>query len=132
MLSIFSPACWLFIFSGKISIQEVLCPSFFFFFFFWQHLQHMEAPGQGSNPSHRCHLCHSCSNAGSLTPCARPGIEPVPPQQPELPETMPDLKPATSQQELPLRSFLTRLLVAELLGILYIIWILTFYEVYIL
>ena len=36
----------------------------------------MEFPGQGSDPSRSCYLSHSCGNAGSLTYCARLGIEP--------------------------------------------------------
>ena len=57
--------------------------SFFFFFFFpifgytcgiWKFL------GQGSNQSCICDPCHSCSNT-SLTLCARPGIESMPPQR---------------------------------------------------
>ena len=38
---------------------------------------HMEFLDQGSDPSHSCDLSHSCSNAGSLTHCARPGLEPA-------------------------------------------------------
>ena len=34
-------------------------------------------PGPGIRLSYSCDLCCSCSNAGSLTHCARPGIEPV-------------------------------------------------------
>ena len=37
----------------------------------------MQFLDQGSDASHRCDLYHhSCDNAGSLTHCARPGIEP--------------------------------------------------------
>ena len=50
--------------------------SFFFFFFFLAAPWHMEFLGQGSDLSHSCDLSCSCSNAGSLTHCARPGIEP--------------------------------------------------------
>lgn len=38
-------------------------------------------PGQGSNSNSICDLYHSCGNAGALTPFARLGIEPVPPQR---------------------------------------------------
>ena len=47
----------------------------FLFFSFLAPLQQMEFPGQESKPSCSCNLCHSCSNAGSLTHCARPGID---------------------------------------------------------
>ena len=40
-------------------------------------LWHMEFLGQGSDPSHSCDLCDICGNTGSLTHCARLGIEPV-------------------------------------------------------
>ena len=37
----------------------------------------MELPGQGSDLSHSLELSHSCGNTGSLTRCARPGVEPM-------------------------------------------------------
>ena len=37
--------------------------------------------GQRLNLSHICDLCHSCGHAGSLTHCARPGIELAIPQK---------------------------------------------------
>lgn len=39
--------------------------------------QHREFPGQGSDPIVSLGPSHSCINAGSLTYCARPGIEPT-------------------------------------------------------
>ena len=66
--------------------QSCVCVSFSLCFFPLQiciyicilaSLQHMEFPGQGSYPSCTCDLHHSCGNAGSLTHCARPGIDPV-------------------------------------------------------
>ena len=54
-------------------------PSFFFFF---SHLTAFGVPGPGIRSKHSCNLnhsccdlCHSCSNPGSLTDCARLGIE---------------------------------------------------------
>ena len=38
---------------------------------------YMELPSQGSDPIHSHKLSRSCSNAGSLTHCARRGIEPA-------------------------------------------------------
>ena len=38
---------------------------------------HMKFLGQGSDPSHSDNLSCSCCNTGSLTPCARLGIEPA-------------------------------------------------------
>ena len=56
----------------------------FFFFFFYGHTHSIwKFLDQGLNPSHSCDLCHSCSNAGSLTHCARPGVEPALPQRQE-------------------------------------------------
>ena len=52
---------------------KVICVGFYFFFL--AALQHIEFLGQGSYLSHSYNLCCSCSNVGSLTPCARPGIE---------------------------------------------------------
>ena len=49
----------------------------FSFFFSGPHLQHMEFLGQGSDPSQTCDPHCSCFNTGSLTHCARLGIEPV-------------------------------------------------------
>ena len=51
--------------------------SFLFFFPFFGCHGHMGFQGQESDPSPGCDLCHSCGNAGSLTHCARPGIEPA-------------------------------------------------------
>ena len=51
------------------------------FFFFGCISGKWKFQGQGSNQSCNCNLRSSCSNAGSLTHCARPGIEPKPPQQ---------------------------------------------------
>ena len=51
--------------------------------FCWVGGQHMEFLGQGSDPCHTCDQCCNCScscscgNSGSLTHCARLGIEPV-------------------------------------------------------
>ena len=39
--------------------------------------RYLEFPGQGSDQSRSCNLCYSCNNTGSLTHCARLGIEPV-------------------------------------------------------
>ena len=40
----------------------------------------MEFPGQGSGHlSHCCDLHSTCGNTGSLTLCARPGLEPASP-----------------------------------------------------
>ena len=52
-----------------------------FFFFLWSFLLlaapwHMEFPDQGLNPSPSWNLPQLC-NVGSLTHCARPGIEPT-------------------------------------------------------
>ena len=55
-----------------------LCKSFFLFLSFLPPCsQHIEFLGQGLNLSHSCDLHHSCSNTGSLTHCARLGMEPV-------------------------------------------------------
>lgn len=40
--------------------------------------------GHGLNPNFNCNLCHSCSKTGSLTLCTKPGMEPMPQQQPKL------------------------------------------------
>ena len=55
-------------------------------FFFFNGLTHgiWKFPGQKVNPSHSCDLYHSCNNTRSLTYCTRLGIEPTPPQHPEL------------------------------------------------
>ena len=45
-----------------------------FFFLFWLPLGVWHSWGQGSEPSWSCNLCCSCVNAGSLTHCARPGM----------------------------------------------------------
>ena len=45
----------------------------FFFSFLALHVI-QKFLGQGLNPSHSCNLCHRCSNAGSLTYCARLGL----------------------------------------------------------
>ena len=56
-----------------------------FLFFFWPHTCCMwKFLCQGSNLSHSYDLHHSCDNAGSLTPCTRPGIKPMPQQWPKL------------------------------------------------
>ena len=52
-----------------------------FFFLFRLHLRHMEVPRPGIKSEPQLYLCHSCHNARSLTHCARPGIEPMPPQR---------------------------------------------------
>ena len=60
----------------SITNKLLKIPLFPFLFIFglpW----HMEFPGQGSDPSCSCNLSHSYSNAGSLTHCARLGIESV-------------------------------------------------------
>ena len=44
-----------------------------FYFIFWL----LEFLGQGSDPSPRGNLRRSCGNAGSLTLCAKLGVEPV-------------------------------------------------------
>ena len=80
---------------SKTTIHEHKRPAFSFavidflllhtsniFFFFFGHLHGIcTLPGQGLNSSWRCDLRHSCSNAGSLTHCARPGMEPGPQQR---------------------------------------------------
>ena len=48
-------------------------------FSFSAALRHIEVPMPGIKSEHSCDLHHSCSNARSLTQCAGPGIEPVPP-----------------------------------------------------
>ena len=58
------------------------CSAFGNFFLLLSH--HMEVSGPGIESSHSCDLCHSCSDAGSLTHCARLGIELTLPQQPKL------------------------------------------------
>ena len=47
------------------------------FFSFLATPQYMEFLGQGSDLNCNCDLSCSCSNSGSLTHCARLGIEPV-------------------------------------------------------
>ena len=49
----------------------------FFSFFFLATPRYMEFPGQGSDPNRNCRLRHSCGNTGSLTHCARSGVEPA-------------------------------------------------------
>ena len=65
----------------------------YFFSFLWLHLQHTEVPRLGvelelqlqafatttatPDPSCICDLCHNLWQQGSLTLCARPGIEPT-------------------------------------------------------
>ena len=51
--------------------------------FFWPPPHHMEFPRPGikSEQELQCNLHCSYSNAGSLTPCAGPGIELAPPQR---------------------------------------------------
>ena len=60
------------------------CFCLLFVFAFWLHPQHMEVPWVGLNLSLSCDLHHSCGNTGTLTHCARLGIQPVPLQWPEL------------------------------------------------
>lgn len=50
----------------------------FSLFSFLAVLRHVEFPGQGSDLSRSCHVGHSWGSSGSLTHCAKPGIEPVP------------------------------------------------------
>ena len=67
----------------RITINFLISSLYFDFvtFFSFGHTHGIwKFPGQEWNPSHSCDLCHSCSNAKSLTHCARPGIEPTPPQ----------------------------------------------------
>ena len=64
----------------------------------------MECPGQRSDPS--CNLNISCGNTGSLTHCARPGIEPVSQCSQDAGH------PAASQRELPTNHFEVNSLVA--------------------
>ena len=50
----------------------------FSFLFFWLHMGHMEVPGlgmEGTKLSQSRDLRHSCNDVGSLTHCARPGME---------------------------------------------------------
>ena len=65
-------------YSSTFVIQSMLFFSFFFFYFYGYTHSLWKFPGQGLNPS-----C-TCSNAESLIHCARLGMEPIPPQQPEL------------------------------------------------
>jgi len=60
----------------------------FLFFFFKGHTHRNGSKflGQGLNPSHSFDLCHSCSNPDPWTQCARLGIKPTPPQQPQATE----------------------------------------------
>ena len=52
------------------------------FKFFYSHAHgKWKFLSQRSNPSCSCNLRHSCENARSLTHCARPEFEPVPPQR---------------------------------------------------
>lgn len=45
-------------------------------FFFWLP-RHMQFPSHGSDPRGSCNLSRSCDDAGSLTYCARQGMEPA-------------------------------------------------------
>ena len=45
--------------------------------FFWATLHPMELLGQRSDPSRSFNLHHNCGNAGSLTYCAKLGIQPA-------------------------------------------------------
>ena len=79
------------------------CFCLLFVFAFWLHPQHMEVPWVGLNLSLSCDLHHSCGNTGTLTHCARLGIQPVPLQWPELLQS--DPLSAVPQQELLHRCF---------------------------
>ena len=60
-------------------LMSIVC---FFLFNFYGCTHGIEKfPGQRMNLSHSCELHHSCINGGSHT---GPGIEPAPPQPPEL------------------------------------------------
>ena len=77
ILTFFKSLCWIY----QLYIFSAQRPWEFFFFPFQVHRQHMKFPGQGSDLSWGFNLCHSYGNTGSLTYCARLGIEPVPPQR---------------------------------------------------
>ena len=61
---------------SDIPVWSLACISHFFFFFLAAP-RHMGFRGQGSDLSRSLHLSRSCSNIGSLTLCARVGIEPA-------------------------------------------------------
>ena len=86
--------------------REILGGAFFvlfwkvgFFFVLWFFCIWM-FPGQGSNSSYSCDLHHSCGNAKLLTHCTELGIKPLPQQQHESPQKMPDSKTAVPQWKL--------------------------------
>ena len=58
------------------AFQITIVQVHFLFFSILAAPQHTDVQGQGSNLSHRCDFGQCCSNAGSLTYCARLGIEP--------------------------------------------------------
>ena len=62
---------------GNLYFLFNLINQLIFFFFGYPIPRHLAIQGQGSDLSHSCDLSRSCGNAGSLTHCARLGIEPV-------------------------------------------------------
>ena len=64
-----------------VQLNSVKQIQIFFFFFFGCTQDIWKFLSQGSKLSCSCNQCHRYSNAGPLICCARPGIEPMPPQK---------------------------------------------------